>query len=181
MLNLYIKFITGCYVDVPSLYHMRSSEIRDGFSVSAWVRPQPNVDGYILAKTSADGSRHYYALKIRTVDMDDFYSATIEFRYSAINNPVSGLDSSEKGVLGWRGVIFKHLYNIPYKIGFTGEECGVKSYFVYCCQLMYLFPKSVFFLITVHKDADFDLQFTRVLTLITVHKGADFDYSSQGC
>ena len=67
---------------------MPSSETRDGFSVSAWVMPAPNVDGYILAKTAANGSRHNYALKITTVDMEDFYSATIEFRYSAANNPV---------------------------------------------------------------------------------------------
>ena len=54
--------------------------------------PAPNVDGYILAKTTANGSRHNYALKITTVDMEDFYSATIEFRYSAADNPVRWFD-----------------------------------------------------------------------------------------
>ena len=81
--------VAGCYVNVSSEYHMKSAEVRDGFSLGAWVRPEPNVDGYILAKTSADGTRHYYALKIMTVDTENFHSATIEFRYSATNNPVS--------------------------------------------------------------------------------------------
>ena len=34
--------------------------------MSAWIQPQENTNGYILAKTNPDGSRTFYSLKIMT-------------------------------------------------------------------------------------------------------------------
>ncbi|XP_053405379.1 adhesion G-protein coupled receptor V1-like [Mercenaria mercenaria] len=41
-------------------------EIVDGFSISAWVQPFSLTNGYIMAKTNPDGSRHFYTLRMAT-------------------------------------------------------------------------------------------------------------------
>ena len=69
---------------VPAESQMPSDTIEDGFSISAWVLPEPSTDGYVLAKTSSDGLRHYYALRLATSDT----STRIEFRYSVKTNQV---------------------------------------------------------------------------------------------
>ncbi|ELU13347.1 hypothetical protein CAPTEDRAFT_91039, partial [Capitella teleta] len=77
---------TECYVRVPSEYQPSSSVIRGGFSISAWLQTSATSNGYIVAKTTDDGQQ-FYALKVSTVNSENFDSLTIEFRYSTVDAP----------------------------------------------------------------------------------------------
>lgn len=72
---------TGSYVTVPAPAQPLPADIMNGFSLSAWVQPQPNTNGYILAKTSADGLKHFYSLKLLTSTS----SSTIELALARSN------------------------------------------------------------------------------------------------
>ncbi|XP_048257204.1 adhesion G-protein coupled receptor V1-like isoform X2 [Haliotis rufescens] len=72
---------TGSYVTVPAAAQPLPADIMNGFSLSAWVQPQPNTNGYILAKTSADGLKHFYSLKLLTSTS----SSTIELALARSN------------------------------------------------------------------------------------------------
>lgn len=65
-------------------YQPAASDIMDGFSVSAWFQTISHSEGYILAKTSGDGSRHFYALKMKT----NSSGAELEFRYTTLEDQV---------------------------------------------------------------------------------------------
>ena len=79
-----------CYVTVPPRYHPPPAEIKDGFSMSAWLQVGRDVDGYVLSKTSADGARQFYALKISTAISftAGARTVTVELRYSLPKNAV---------------------------------------------------------------------------------------------
>lgn len=86
---LVFVLLPACYVTVPAEYQPTPSDIMDGFSLSAWFQAAPNTDSYLLAKTSPDGTRTYYSVKLRIVSGQTFSSAFIEFEYSVATNPVS--------------------------------------------------------------------------------------------
>ncbi|KAK2144319.1 hypothetical protein LSH36_768g01003 [Paralvinella palmiformis] len=78
----------SCYVTVASHYHPSYTAIEDGFSLSAWIQPQANMDGYVIAKTSPDGATYYYAFRLSTRRQGEFVSLTIAFQYSSTASPV---------------------------------------------------------------------------------------------
>ena len=55
---------TDSYVTVPSTSEPTVEELSEGFTISAWVQPSPLCDGYIVARSSADGTSHYYSLRL---------------------------------------------------------------------------------------------------------------------
>ncbi|KAK7486800.1 hypothetical protein BaRGS_00021947, partial [Batillaria attramentaria] len=52
------------HVTVPSSAEPAAADLSDGFSISAWVQPSPLCNGYIVARSSADGTSHYYSLRL---------------------------------------------------------------------------------------------------------------------
>ncbi|XP_038076858.1 adhesion G-protein coupled receptor V1-like isoform X2 [Patiria miniata] len=55
---------TNSYLRVPSQYQLPTADIVSGFSLSAWVRPDADVDGFVLSKLSTDGITVHYGLKL---------------------------------------------------------------------------------------------------------------------
>lgn len=79
----------ACFVEVPASYHPEVEVIETGFSISGWVKATEDTDGFLLAKTSSGGERQYYAVRLTSLTTETFSSATVEFRYSVSDNPVS--------------------------------------------------------------------------------------------
>ncbi|XP_022110249.1 G-protein coupled receptor 98-like isoform X2 [Acanthaster planci] len=66
------------YLRVPSEHQIPTADILSGFSLSAWVRPDVGVDGFVLSKLSTDGITVHYGLKVTQSG-----SATmVHYRYS---------------------------------------------------------------------------------------------------
>ncbi|XP_035665839.1 adhesion G-protein coupled receptor V1-like [Branchiostoma floridae] len=82
-LALYFTGSDGSYLQVSNEYHPTRAEIRSGFTMSTWVQPDPDTDGMVISKTSPDGEKHYYSLKLRTTVND----TALWFRYSVPGNP----------------------------------------------------------------------------------------------
>ncbi|XP_066273052.1 adhesion G-protein coupled receptor V1-like isoform X1 [Branchiostoma lanceolatum] len=82
-LALYFTGSDGSYLQVSEEYHPTEAEIRSGFTMSTWVRPDSDTDGMVISKTSPDGEKHYYSLKLRTTVND----TALWFRYSVPGNP----------------------------------------------------------------------------------------------
>ena len=83
----------GSYLTIPATSQPPASITRSGLSISAWIQASLGDaadGGFLLAKTSLDGQRHYYALKITS----DFSSTTVEFRYSVPDNMVARTGSA---------------------------------------------------------------------------------------
>lgn len=73
---------------VPEEYHLPASDIASGFSISAWIQPHPQCDGFIMAKVAeGDQEKTYYSLKVKITGER---SAYLECRYST-RRFVSGL------------------------------------------------------------------------------------------
>ncbi|GFO30549.1 G-protein coupled receptor 98, partial [Plakobranchus ocellatus] len=53
------QYVTVSPEDIPTL----TNKI-DGFSVSAWVQPFPECDGYMIAYTTPDAATHYLSLRL---------------------------------------------------------------------------------------------------------------------
>ncbi|XP_033109462.1 adhesion G-protein coupled receptor V1-like [Anneissia japonica] len=71
---------TGSYLSVPAEYQPPPAEISSGFSISAWVKPTSDCNGFIVSKVSAaDNIKMYYGLKLEIQSSTSVY---IEFRYS---------------------------------------------------------------------------------------------------
>ena len=65
---------------VPEIYHLPSSDITSGFSISAWIQPHPQCDGFIMSKVAeGDEGKAYYSLKVKITGTQ---SAYMECRYS---------------------------------------------------------------------------------------------------
>ena len=79
-------FSADCYITVGEQAQPPPNVMSDGFSISAWIYYTGDTDGYILAKTSTDAARQYYALKISIADTSQ--SAVVSFRYSIMENQV---------------------------------------------------------------------------------------------
>ncbi|KAH3717837.1 hypothetical protein DPMN_060633 [Dreissena polymorpha] len=67
------------------MYHPTASDISDGFSISSWIQPFSNTNGYVMAKTNDNGSRHFYSLKLITNSLQ----TQIVFGYSVTGSNVS--------------------------------------------------------------------------------------------
>ena len=76
--------ISGSYLTVPPAYQTSRANIESGFSISAWLQTAPNTNGFVLAKTTADGNRHYYAVKVVTNSL----TTALEFRYTVATDMV---------------------------------------------------------------------------------------------
>lgn len=85
MYIIYSYFFPESYISVQEQYRPSKEDIADGFSLSAWIQPQDNTDGYILAKTNPDGSRLFYSLKIITTTV----GTQLMFGYSETGSNVS--------------------------------------------------------------------------------------------
>ncbi|KAI8777860.1 G-protein coupled receptor 98, partial [Biomphalaria glabrata] len=68
-----VNFITVSSVDEPALATLSAD-----FSLSAWVLPNANTNGYILSRCTSDGGTHYYSLKLVLTAT----STTIQLRLS---------------------------------------------------------------------------------------------------
>jgi len=77
--------VPASFVLVPTTYHPTSADIADGFTLCAWIQPFANTDGYILAKTNPDGSRHFYTLRVTTNSLQ----TQLVFGYSVTGANVS--------------------------------------------------------------------------------------------
>ncbi|KAJ8304142.1 hypothetical protein KUTeg_017725 [Tegillarca granosa] len=67
LFNIVLKEVSDQFVTVPQINHPPENDIQDGFTLSAWVQPfSSSVNGYIVAKTTNDGSRYLYTLKLIT-------------------------------------------------------------------------------------------------------------------
>ncbi|ESP05659.1 hypothetical protein LOTGIDRAFT_102713, partial [Lottia gigantea] len=64
----------GNYVTVSKDKTPDVTKFENGLTLSAWVQPFPNANGYIIARTSASGVRQFYSLKLQstgsTVNID---------------------------------------------------------------------------------------------------------------
>ena len=89
---------TAAYINVRKEYQPTKEDIADGFSLSAWVQVFGDTEGYILAKTNPDGSRHFYTLKL----IANNAGTQIKFGYSRTGADVS------------IGCGFKWLYMFPW-------------------------------------------------------------------
>ncbi|XP_055956200.1 adhesion G-protein coupled receptor V1 [Patella vulgata] len=65
------------FVTVDDRHKPNISSFENGFTLSAWVQPFPNTNGYIIAKTSTDGSQHYYSLKLASTATSTNFDLTI--------------------------------------------------------------------------------------------------------
>ncbi|XP_014663002.1 PREDICTED: G-protein coupled receptor 98-like [Priapulus caudatus] len=77
----------GDYVTISQQYQPLISDIETGFSVSTWIQPVAPQDGYIFAKTSDDGAKHYYTLHLEA----DTIQFKVTFGYSLMNSKQDGL------------------------------------------------------------------------------------------
>ena len=77
--------LSAAYISVSTMYHPNSTETLSGFSMSGWFQAFANTDGYIIAKTNSDGSRHFYSLRLITNSLQ----AQIVFGYSVTGSNVS--------------------------------------------------------------------------------------------
>ena len=101
LLNINFKIIykllsTASFISVSEQHQPDKEDIANGFSLSAWVQPFENTDGYILAKTNPDGSRHFYSLRIITTSI----GTQLTLGYSASGSNVRNflLFSAEKNI-----------------------------------------------------------------------------------
>ncbi|XP_069137444.1 adhesion G-protein coupled receptor V1-like isoform X2 [Argopecten irradians] len=64
-----VVYLTGAvnnYLSVPTLQQPTAAEISAGFAISVWLQPFSSINSYILAKTTTDGNRFFYALRVVT-------------------------------------------------------------------------------------------------------------------
>ena len=80
-----LLFFSESFINVPAQYWPDKNDIADGFSMSAWIQPQENTNGYILSKSNPDGSRVFYSLKIITTNV----GTQLIVGYSATGSNVS--------------------------------------------------------------------------------------------
>ncbi|XP_070543508.1 adhesion G-protein coupled receptor V1-like isoform X2 [Ptychodera flava] len=87
------------YVTVDSAYQPDPAQIRTGFAMSAWVQPQEDCNGFIIAKTSDDLTKTYYGLKLTaspftTVELQYGTDFTASNHIVSISIPNSNLSDS---------------------------------------------------------------------------------------
>ncbi|XP_078413685.1 adhesion G-protein coupled receptor V1 [Cetorhinus maximus] len=81
---LYFSGAEGVYGTIPPEYHPRMNNALANFTLSAWVMPNPNTDGFIISKTNNNG-RIYYAMKVITNES----SVLIMFHYTLLGSNVT--------------------------------------------------------------------------------------------
>ena len=62
--NVVAHALTDNFLTVSPENQPPSSTLRAGFSISAWVQPVTQGSYFIVAKTTSDGSRFFYTLKL---------------------------------------------------------------------------------------------------------------------
>ncbi|XP_067885769.1 adhesion G-protein coupled receptor V1 [Heterodontus francisci] len=81
---LYFSGAEGVYGTISPEYHPRMNNTVANFTLSAWVIPNPNTDGFIISKTNNNGSI-YYAMKVMTNES----SVSIMFHYTLLGSNVT--------------------------------------------------------------------------------------------
>lgn len=79
--------VLGSYVTVPSTSEPAAEILRWGFTISAWIQPFNHSQGYILARSSADGTTLYYSLLLVATAT----STTLEMTTTSASSLVSNL------------------------------------------------------------------------------------------
>ncbi|XP_076465121.1 adhesion G-protein coupled receptor V1-like [Babylonia areolata] len=74
------------YVTIPSSLEPAEDDFSAGFSISAWVQPYPQCDGYIVARGSADGTDLYFGLRLVTTASSTTFDMTLSSESSVANN-----------------------------------------------------------------------------------------------
>ncbi|GCB66672.1 hypothetical protein scyTo_0007916 [Scyliorhinus torazame] len=80
---LYFSGAEGVYGTINPEHHPRMNNTLANFTLSAWVIPNPNTDGFIISKTNNNGSI-YYAVKVMTNES----SASVMFHYTLLGSNV---------------------------------------------------------------------------------------------
>ncbi|XP_048383057.2 adhesion G-protein coupled receptor V1 isoform X4 [Stegostoma tigrinum] len=78
---LYFSGAEGVYGTIDPEYHPKINNTLANLTFSAWVMPDPNTDGFIISKTSINGSI-YYAVKV----MINGSSMSLMFLYSLLGS-----------------------------------------------------------------------------------------------
>ncbi|XP_038661208.1 adhesion G-protein coupled receptor V1 isoform X3 [Scyliorhinus canicula] len=81
---LYFSGAEGVYGTINPEHHPRMNNTLANFTLSAWVIPNPNTDGFIISKTNNNGSI-YYAVKVMTNES----SASVMFHYTLLGSNVT--------------------------------------------------------------------------------------------
>ncbi|CAL1527000.1 unnamed protein product, partial [Lymnaea stagnalis] len=111
------SFVTVSADDEPPL-----KDLSYDFSLSAWVQPIGNTDGYIVARCTSDGNTHYYSLQlIVTASM-----TTIQFRISTRLQVNQLLSADVPLVISdgkWHHILVA-VWNITVKFYLDGKPVG---------------------------------------------------------
>jgi hypothetical protein len=87
--NIFIFFLKylnlDSYLTVSADRQPPPSDLKNGYTISAWLQPFADLNSYIVAKTTNDGSRFFYTLKVTTGNS----GAIFLFGYSASGSNVS--------------------------------------------------------------------------------------------
>ncbi|XP_078070005.1 adhesion G-protein coupled receptor V1 [Mustelus asterias] len=81
---LYFSGAEGVYGTINPEYHPRMNNTVANFTLSAWMIPNSNTDGFIISKTNNNGSI-YYALKVMTNES----AVSIMFHYTLFGSNVT--------------------------------------------------------------------------------------------
>uniref|UniRef100_UPI00398F1058 adhesion G-protein coupled receptor V1 isoform X2 n=1 Tax=Pristiophorus japonicus TaxID=55135 RepID=UPI00398F1058 len=81
---LYFSGAEGVYGTISPEYHPRMNNTLANFTLSAWVIPKPNTDGFIISKTNNNGSI-YYAMKVMTNEL----SMSVLLHYTLLGSNVT--------------------------------------------------------------------------------------------
>ncbi|OWF54008.1 G-protein coupled receptor 98 [Mizuhopecten yessoensis] len=87
-----VIYLTGAvnnYLSVPTEQQPTAAEISKGFGISAWLQPFSSINSYILAKTTADGSRFFYTLRVVTSPGGTIFRLGFSLTGSSSNQEVS--------------------------------------------------------------------------------------------
>ncbi|XP_060082724.1 adhesion G-protein coupled receptor V1-like [Ylistrum balloti] len=87
-----VIYLTGAvnnYLSVPTLQQPTAAEISAGFVISVWLLPFSSINSYILAKTTADGTRFFYALRVVTAPGGTIFRLGFSLTGSTTNQEVS--------------------------------------------------------------------------------------------
>ncbi|XP_067838274.1 adhesion G-protein coupled receptor V1 [Heptranchias perlo] len=81
---LYFSGAEGVYGTISPEYHLRMNNTLTNFTLSAWVIPNPNTDGFIISKTNMNGII-YYAMKVMTNES----SVSVMLHYTPLGSNVT--------------------------------------------------------------------------------------------
>jgi hypothetical protein len=73
-------------VTVPSTAEPKGDNLNAGFTISAWVQPSPLCDGFIVDRSTTDGSGQYYSVRLAATAT----STTITLAITPVTAVVSG-------------------------------------------------------------------------------------------